>query len=200
LYTHEARHVAGFPHAACGDPPGSFDQTYDENNLSAYATNYWLNKLWLTGTINVGIACLPPEKAQSARDWHDVAANNTFRFRYCDNVPPLVPVPAIPGGPCVATAEAWAPYTAYAVNAEVLFNGRVYRASLAHTSLPDWTPTRATTLWHLPTPVGLAPWETQTLYAVGSQVTYGGVRYTALAAHTSQPNWTPPTAATLWRR
>jgi hypothetical protein len=200
LYTHEARHVAGYPHAACGDPPGSFDQVYDQNNLSAYATNYWLNKLWLTGEINVGFACLPPDAAQRARDWHDSAANSTFRFRYCDNVPPLVPVPAIPGGPCRAGIPAWAPYTAYAVDVQVVFNGRIYVASQAHTSLPDWSPTRATTLWYLPTPSAGAPWETQTRYLVGSEVTFNGSRYRALMAHVAQPNWTPPVSPTLWKK
>jgi hypothetical protein len=202
LYVHEARHLAGPPHSfACGDPPGSMDQVYDETNLSSYGTNYVLNKLWLTGGINVGIACLPPEKARAARDWHDGAANSTFRLRYCDNTPPLVPVPAVPGGACrTALPPAWAANTSYALGARVTYSSVVYEASQAHQSQSNWTPTQATNLWHRPTPSGVTAWQTQTKYIVGSEVTYSGSRYRAIAAHISQPNWTPPYSATLWQK
>jgi hypothetical protein len=203
LYTHEARHLTGPPHSfACGDPPGSMDQVYDETNLGSYGTQYVVNKLWLTGDINVGIACLPPEKAQAARDWHDSSANSTFRMRYCDNSPPLVPVPAVPGGPCRADPlpPAWAAYVAYVIGARVTFNGLVYEAAQSHNSLPNWTPTQATNLWYRPAPSDVSAWQTQTKYVVGSEVTFNGSRYRAVTAHVSQSNWTPPNTPTLWQR
>jgi hypothetical protein len=82
----------------------------------------------------------------------------------------------------------------------VTFEGRTYEARLAHDSLPSWTPTVATTLWHHPTPSGPAAWETQTEYVAGSEVTFGGARYRAITAHVSQASWTPPLAPALWRR
>jgi hypothetical protein len=202
LYAHETRHMDNQPHAPCGDPPFSKDQLYDEHNLSAYGVQYWLNKLWLTGEINVGMSCLPPSQAQSGRDTLDLAANNIFHFRFCDNAPPLVPVPETPGGVCRAGAlpSIWKPYVSYAAGARALFDGRLYEAALAHGSLPGWTPTVAITLWFRPTPSGLVAWETQTKYGVGSEVMFGGVRYRAITAHVSQSTWTPPLTPALWQK
>ncbi|MBG0833211.1 M28 family peptidase [Planomonospora sp. ID67723] len=42
-----------------------------------------------------------------------------------------------------------------------------------------------------------APWKP---YAVGDVVTYDGVRYRCLQAHTSLPGWDPPNVPALWQR
>lgn len=41
-------------------------------------------------------------------------------------------------------------------------------------------------------------WETNTTYAIGDRRTYGGVLYKCLQAHTSQDDWTPDVAVSLW--
>ena len=46
----------------------------------------------------------------------------------------------------------------------------------------------------------LAPaWAPWTAYAVGAVVTYNGVDYVCLQAHTSQPDWAPATTPALWQ-
>ncbi|WP_082926972.1 glycosyl hydrolase family 18 protein [Paenibacillus tuaregi] len=45
------------------------------------------------------------------------------------------------------TAPAWAPNTAYALNAEVTYNGVVYKCRMAHTSLTGWEPPNVPALW-----------------------------------------------------
>lgn len=41
-------------------------------------------------------------------------------------------------------------------------------------------------------------WAAGVAYAVGDQVTYDGVTYSCLQAHTSQSTWEPPNAPSLW--
>lgn len=43
-----------------------------------------------------------------------------------------------------------------------------------------------------------ATWKTDTAYAVGDRVLYGGKVYKCLQAHTSQATWTPTDAVSLW--
>ncbi|RJX41777.1 chitin-binding protein [Paenibacillus pinisoli] len=47
------------------------------------------------------------------------------------------------------SATAWAPNTAYAVNALVSYNGKVYKCIQAHTSLNGWEPSNVPALWQL---------------------------------------------------
>ncbi|GAA1502494.1 lytic polysaccharide monooxygenase [Sphaerisporangium rubeum] len=64
---------------------------------------------------------------------------------------------------------------------------------------PSPTPTRTPT----PTPTVTAPagtWAAGTYYAVGAQVTYAGVRYRCLQAHTALTGWEPPNTPALWQR
>ncbi len=42
-------------------------------------------------------------------------------------------------------------------------------------------------------------WAPNTYYAVGALVTYNGVTYRCIQAHTSQVGWEPPNAASLWQ-
>ncbi|MFD1147159.1 lytic polysaccharide monooxygenase [Saccharothrix hoggarensis] len=48
-------------------------------------------------------------------------------------------------------------------------------------------------------PVG-GTWAPNVAYSVGSQVTYGGVGYRCIQAHTSLVGWEPPNTAALWQR
>jgi len=43
-------------------------------------------------------------------------------------------------------------------------------------------------------------WAPGTAYAVGSRVSYAGLDYQCLQAHTSITTWEPPNAASLWQR
>lgn len=44
-----------------------------------------------------------------------------------------------------------------------------------------------------------ATWQPYTSYSVGSRVTYHGVDYECIQAHTSLPGWEPPNVPALWR-
>ena len=43
-------------------------------------------------------------------------------------------------------------------------------------------------------------WTTDTDYAAGFKVQYNGTLYKCLTAHTSQPDWTPDAAPSLWAK
>jgi hypothetical protein len=103
LYAHELRHLDGFPHVSCCGISNGCDQTYDETNLSPYGIQWWLNAHWLTGALYVGFSCLAPTQINEIADWH-VNAANSFRSRFCDNKPPLLMRPAMPGGQCRSLA------------------------------------------------------------------------------------------------
>ncbi|MEZ0071744.1 carbohydrate-binding protein [Planotetraspora sp. GP83] len=64
------------------------------------------------------------------------------------------------------------------------------------TPTPSPTPTRTPT----PTPTGATSWKAGMSYAVGALVTYNGVTYKCLQAHTAQAGWEPPNVPALWQR
>lgn len=41
-------------------------------------------------------------------------------------------------------------------------------------------------------------WAVGTAYVIGQRVQYGGMLYSCTIAHTSQADWTPPAAVSLW--
>ncbi|MFC6554422.1 carbohydrate-binding protein, partial [Nonomuraea cavernae] len=43
-------------------------------------------------------------------------------------------------------------------------------------------------------------WKAGTAYAVGSQVTYAGLTYRCIQAHTALTGWEPPNVPALWQR
>ena len=100
LYAHELRHLDGFPHTSCCGIPGGCDQTYDETNLTPYGIQWWLESHWLTGELYVGFSCLEPSQVAEAENWHLASCDGQFRERFCDNKPPLLSLPAMPGGEC----------------------------------------------------------------------------------------------------
>jgi chitinase len=68
---------------------------------------------------------------------------------------------------------------------------------------PTSTSTSTSTTTSTTTTTTTAPsgtWAPWVAYAAGAQVTYNGVAYRCLQAHTSQPGWEPPNVAALWQR
>jgi hypothetical protein len=100
LYAHEARHVDGFDHVSCCGISGGCDENFDTANLTAYGIQWWLNNLWLTGEINVGIDCLDAGEISDIAGWHYASLNTQFRGRFCYVQPAEVSIPATPGGAC----------------------------------------------------------------------------------------------------
>ncbi len=100
LYAHETRHVDGFPHSSCCGISFGCDDTFNPANLSPYGVQWWLNKLWLDGTINVGYECLSPGEIFETSNWFLGALNDQFRSRFCTNPPAVVAAPPVPGGAC----------------------------------------------------------------------------------------------------
>jgi U5 snRNP spliceosome subunit len=100
LYGHEARHMDDFPHSSCCGIPGGCDDRFDPARLTPYAIQWWLNDLWLKGTINVGSECLPPREAQATASWFLSGVNSVYRERFCSSLPPIESMPAVPGGAC----------------------------------------------------------------------------------------------------
>jgi hypothetical protein len=106
LIAHEVRHRDGYAHTSCCSAgPGACDQTYDPANLSPYAIQWWLNSLWLDGTINVGMECLPPLELTASNNWFLSSVNQSSASRFCDAKPALLPLPTLPGGRCLDTAR-----------------------------------------------------------------------------------------------
>lgn len=104
LIAHETRHVDGFPHVGGCPlfPTQAFgcDQTYDVANLSPYAVQYWLNSKWLSGELNAGYACLDSTTRTNYAEWHIQVANSELVGRFVTDAPPLLTMPAQPGGVC----------------------------------------------------------------------------------------------------
>jgi len=63
------------------------------------------------------------------------------------------------------------------------------------TTSPTTPPTTPTT-----TPPAGGTWAPSTAYAIGAVVTYGGVSYRCIQAHTSLNGWEPPNVPALWQR
>jgi hypothetical protein len=104
LLGHETRHVDGFSHVGGCPlfPSGSAgcDQTYGEDNLPPYGIQWWLYAKWLSGEINAGYSCLSANEVTAIANGHLFAGNNDYMKRFVNNAPPLLTMPAQPGGPC----------------------------------------------------------------------------------------------------
>ncbi|HUO91342.1 MAG TPA: hypothetical protein VMU22_00390 [Rhizomicrobium sp.] len=107
LIAHETRHEPippgpngspSFLHVDCC-PAGSnaCDQNYDETNLTTYGVEYWLNRAFLNGQVNVGYACMPDANTTQ----YLAIITNGFIMRFCSTKPPQVTIPAQPGGSCM---------------------------------------------------------------------------------------------------
>lgn len=92
FFAHEVRHTNGYGyyHSSCCGIPGGCDENYDENDLGAYGIQYWLNKAWLNGLINVGIRTSGTiTEINDAINWH-LSSLNSSRTRFCNNIPEIV--------------------------------------------------------------------------------------------------------------
>jgi len=76
-----------------------------------------------------------------------------------------------------------------------------YEVVQAHQTQDDFTPTATLgTLWKVYVdPLITAEWQVGVGYIVGQLVTYEGLTYSCLQAHTSQAGWTPPVVPALWQ-
>lgn len=101
--------------------------------------------------------------------------------------------------PLSTPAPAWAVNTAYKIATLAVFNGTLYQCLQSHTAQSDWVPPLTPDLWATPTPCGVTAWQTQTLYQIGSTVTYGGLTYTCIQGHESLKDWTPGQTPALWQ-
>ncbi len=99
LYAHETRHADGYGHVSCCGIAGGCDNAYNESDLTPYGIQWWLERAWLNGTINVGIGCLSSSRRQTIANWH-LGSCNGLRTRFCNNEPPVLSLPSQPGGPC----------------------------------------------------------------------------------------------------
>ena len=106
LLSHETRHVDGFPHVGyCPlfpDQPYGCDPEYDEQNLSPYALEWWLNAKWLSGEIYVGFSCASPQTVGMIADFHQSVTNGNYAMRFVNNAPPTLSMPSQPGGACTS--------------------------------------------------------------------------------------------------
>lgn len=102
VYAHEVRHANsdGYPHSSCCGTTNGCDTTFDAANLSPYGVSWWLNNLWMNGTINVGYSCFPPQQRDDTTTWFLIELN-TLRDRFCTNAPPSATASEYPGGACV---------------------------------------------------------------------------------------------------
>jgi von Willebrand factor type D domain len=100
LMMHERRHADGsaFDHVRCcpaqdpANPTNACDQTYEETaNLSPYGIQYWLEKNWVTGYINVGVGCITPTTDQTTAIQFMQEDGNAPVYpssNFCTNTPP----------------------------------------------------------------------------------------------------------------
>lgn len=100
VFAHEARHVDGFLHSSCCGTSNGCDDTFDPGNLSPYGLQWWLNKLWLEGTIDVGMGCELPADLDDSTVFFAAQVNLNYPPRFCMTKPSIVSTPALPGGVC----------------------------------------------------------------------------------------------------
>lgn len=81
-----------------------------------------------------------------------------------------------------------------------IYNDIKYEVIQAHQTQEDWTPPATPALWKIYVdPLIVSEWTYPVGYVVGQIVTYQGLTYKCLQAHTSQAGWTPPIVPALWQ-
>ncbi|MGB9364940.1 MAG: VWD domain-containing protein [Xanthobacteraceae bacterium] len=116
LMMHERRHGDGIGHVRCctaqdpTSPNNACDQTYNDtvnyspSGLSPYGIQYWLQKNWISGHINVGLGCMTSAAKADAINWmrQDANAHVTSSSNFCTATPPALNDTNNPPGPCAA--------------------------------------------------------------------------------------------------
>lgn len=95
----------------------------------------------------------------------------------------------------------WRAGVTYAVNDVALYEGVPYTCLQGHNSQRGWFPPNVPALWSIQNQGGgggPVEWVAGEAVGVGDQRTYQGVTYEVIQAHTTQADWTPPAAPTLW--
>lgn len=96
---------------------------------------------------------------------------------------------------------AWALGATYAVDDLVSYGAALYKCRQAHTAVAsNWTPPNVPALWlvYRKDADQLLEWVAGEPVSVGTRRTYSGAEYTALQAHVTQSDWTPPAVPALW--
>ncbi|HEY5993595.1 MAG TPA: hypothetical protein VIU46_03245 [Gallionellaceae bacterium] len=97
LIAHERRHGDGIGHVRCcpaqeaNNKHGACDPGYEESaRISPYGIQYWLEKHWVSGDINVGIGCLAPAERAEAIRWMRQDGNSFASppSNFCSTPPP----------------------------------------------------------------------------------------------------------------
>lgn len=98
-----------------------------------------------------------------------------------------------------AATMAWKPGMSLIAGDMVMHEGSMFIAIQAHTTQTGWEPGTATqALFRRVKQEGDTAWQPDTDYAAGEEVTYDGIAYTCVQAHTSQAGWEPPNVPALW--
>lgn len=94
FFAHEVRHSdgKGYFHSSCCGIANGCDDTYNEADLGAYGIQYWLNKSWLSGLINVGARTSHNStEINEIINWH-LGSANASRNRFCQNIPEILKI------------------------------------------------------------------------------------------------------------
>jgi len=116
LMMHERRHGDGISHVRCctaqdpTNPNNACDSTYNDavnyspSGLSPYGIQYWLEKNWISGYINVGLGCMTPAAKADAIHWMRLDANVHVMpaSNFCTATPAVLNDTNNPPGPCAA--------------------------------------------------------------------------------------------------
>jgi hypothetical protein len=92
---------------------------------------------------------------------------------------------------------AWAPNTAYAIGAQVSFQGLDYRCYQAHTSQLGWEPPKVYNLFERIN--AGSTWAVQVIYKTGDLVVFSGKNYKCLQGHQAVVGWEPNKVPNLWQ-
>jgi hypothetical protein len=106
--------------------------------------------------------------------------NNTVRSAYSDEVSITTP----------RAASAWKAGISYKVGDCVIYNGKTWRCTYAHTAQADWYP-GAPGIWFWTLADYDGQWHAGISYKKGDVVQYLGKYWQCIFAHTAQSNWYP---------
>ena len=99
-----------------------------------------------------------------------------------------------------AAFQPWEPWEDVEVGDVRLWADALVECIQAHTTQPDWTPDVTPALWkvHRTDTGGPIEWQPGLELTVEDQVTYDGVTYNVIQAHTTQEGWEPPNTPALF--